>query len=297
MDYEKYDLKNKTIIITGSNAGLGKEIAKKIAKLNGHIIFACRNEKKAMEAIKEVKDFTNNENEKLEFIKLDLLSFESIKEFANEIKRRELQINILINNAGIMWLWEDLKWNNPITKIGCSQFNTQFFANYLGHFMLTQLLFDNLMENQARILNISSSVHSLSNFSLENLTENTSYTFATYCQSKMAQILSTYQMHSQIESIESEKKATVNAVHPGIFASDIVNLPSPLDKLYFKIFKSAEYCARHIVKYAVYDEYQSISGKYFDDTKIIKTSKQSYDTNLSKQLWDKSMELIKDYIM
>ncbi|KAM9976918.1 hypothetical protein ACTFIR_010767 [Dictyostelium discoideum] len=300
IEYDKYDLKGKVVIITGSNAGLGKEIAKKIGKLGAHIIFACRNELKAKEAIKEVFEFSNCENDKLEFMKLDLLSLGSIKEFVNQFQNvKKLKCDILINNAGIMWLWEDKKWNNPITKNGGNQFNTQFLANYLGHFLLTQLLFKNLMENQARILNISSSVHSLGGFLLENLINDTSYTFQTYCQSKLAQIYSTYYLDSLINSVENENitnKATINAIHPGIFASEIVNLPFPLNRLYHKVFKSAEYCARAIVKCAIENQYQSISGKYFDDTKIINSSSLSYNKEIGKQLYQQSMDLIKDYL-
>ncbi|KAN0047926.1 hypothetical protein ACTA71_002315 [Dictyostelium dimigraforme] len=299
IEYDKYDLKGKVVIITGSNAGLGKEVAKKIGKLGAHIIFACRNEVKAKEAIKEVFEFSNGENDKLEFMKLDLLSLGSIREFANQFQNvKKLKCDILINNAGIMWLWEDKKWNNPITKNGGNQFNTQFLANYLGHFLLTQLLLKNLMENQARILNISSSVHSFGGFSMENLINDTSYTFQTYCQSKLAQIYSTYYLDTLINCSENENgnKATINAIHPGIFASEIVNLPFPLNRLYHTVFKSAEYCARGIVKCAIDNQFQSISGKYIDDTKIINSSSLSYNKEIGKQLYNHSIDLVKDYL-
>ncbi|KAF2071066.1 hypothetical protein CYY_007620 [Polysphondylium violaceum] len=304
IDYEKYDLSDKVVIITGSNAGLGKEIAKKIAKLNAHIIFACRNENKAKEAIKEIKELTNNTNDKLEFIKLDLLSLESVKSFVQEFKSKQLKCDILINNAGIMWLWEDLKWQPPLTTISSGQvINTQFLANYLGHFLLSLLMLDNICESPAgRIINVSSCVHQYSSFKLSNLTENNSYTFATYCQSKMAQILSTYKMKDYIadkytSALDgSNRLPTVNALHPGIFASEIVNLPFPLKNLYHTVFKSAEYCARSIVKVAIDKEYQDVNGKYYDDSKIIKSSSQSYDAKLMDDLWNQSLELVKDYL-
>jgi len=255
-----------------------------------------------MEAIQEIKEFTNNTNDKLEFIKLDLLSLDSVKAFVEEFKSKQLRCDILINNAGIMWLWEDLKWQPPLTKVGSSQFNTQFLANYLGHFLLSLLMLDNISQSPAgRIINVSSCVHQYASFKLSNLIENNSYTFSTYCQSKMAQILSTYRMKKYIADtmtppVEGNRLPTVNALHPGIFASEIVNLPFPLKNLYHTVFKSAEYCARSIVKVAIDKEYQDVDGKYYDDSKIIKSSSQSYDTELMDKLWNQSLELVKDYL-
>eukprot|EP01132_Coremiostelium_polycephalum_P000435 gene435-550_t len=299
MNNENTDLKGKVVIITGANAGLGKDIAKKLAKQNAHIIMACRNEKKAKEAVQEVKDYSNNQN--IEYMLLDLLSLESVKNFAKLFKERNLPCHLLINNAGIMWLWENKTDNPPITKCGAQSFNTQFLANYLSHFLLTQLLFDILMENSARILNISSSVHQLSSFNVNNLVQNNSYTFSTYCQSKAAQILSTYAMQKRIDQQKQQQpnlqnSATVNAIHPGIFASEIVNLPPPLKQLYHTVFKSSEYCSRAIVKVATDPKLDGIGGKYFDDGHIIKSSSFTYKDELAEELWSKSMELIKDYI-
>ncbi|KYR03140.1 hypothetical protein DLAC_00640 [Tieghemostelium lacteum] len=296
IDYDKYDLKDKTVIITGSNAGLGKEICRKIAKCNaGRIIMASRNEAKAKEAIKEISEQTGNDC--IEFMKLDLLSLESVSNFAISFKSKNIPCHLLINNAGIMWLWENKTYNPPLTMIGTQQFNTQFLANYLGHFLLTHLLFDLLMESSARILNISSCVHFLSGFDLKNLTNSHSYTFSQYCQSKLAQILSTYSWVKKIQDSPSPTKATMVAIDPGIFASEIVSLPWPLTHLYHLVFKTPEYCSRPIVKVAIDSEFENVTGKYIDSAKICNSSKTTYDQELADQLWEQSMELIKDYII
>ncbi|GAM21716.1 hypothetical protein SAMD00019534_048910 [Acytostelium subglobosum LB1] len=292
---KEIDLSERVVIITGANAGLGKEIALRLARRGAHIIMACRTESKANQAIQELIKATGNT--KIEFMQLDLLSLDSVVSFAAAFRQRSLPCHILVNNAGIMWLTEDSVNQPPLTtQPDNSVFNTQFLANYIGHLLLTLSLFDILMKSSSSILNVSSSVHNLSSLNLDNLTGNHSQTFITYCQSKLCQIYNTYELQRRIDQYSAdhpeEPKCVVNAVHPGIFASEIVSLPWPLKGLYHTVFKSAAYCSEYIVECLVSQQLQGIGGRYFDHGRQTKSSRASYDTAVSSQLFQRTIELI-----
>ena len=136
----------KNVIITGANSGLGFETARKIAKEKEYrIILACRNVEKAGAAKERIIAETGNEN--VEFMILDTSLFSSVRAFAQEYLSKYDTVDVLINNAGISAMRE-----SGMTKEG---FEIVFATNYLGHFLLTQLLLPYFTE-KARIINISS---------------------------------------------------------------------------------------------------------------------------------------------
>ncbi|MCK7516867.1 MAG: SDR family NAD(P)-dependent oxidoreductase [Ignavibacteriales bacterium] len=140
-------MKNKTVIITGANKGIGKESAKEIAKLGAKVYMACRSLDSANQVRDEIVKETGNQNV---FVKhLDLASVDSIQKFAESFKQdEESKLDVLINNAG---LWTKTK---RLTDINVEQ---TFAVNVLGHQLLTQLLLDEL-KNAApsRIINTAS---------------------------------------------------------------------------------------------------------------------------------------------
>ena len=139
-------MKDKVIIITGSNKGIGKEAAKQIAKLGAKVYMACRSLDSANQAREEIVNETKNQNV---FVKhLDLASVDSIINFAEQFKKEESKLDVLINNAG---LWTKTK---KLTDIKVEQ---TFAVNVIGHQLLTQLLLDEL-KNAApsRIINTAS---------------------------------------------------------------------------------------------------------------------------------------------
>ena len=134
--HSKQRLDGKTVIITGGNTGIGKEIALDLAKRGGRVIIACRDVTKGENARKEIIENSGNENVILK--KLNLASIKSIKEFTNQILSEEPQIHVLICNAGVMFTPYQL------TEDG---FEMQFGVNHLGHFLLTNLLLDRIKES------------------------------------------------------------------------------------------------------------------------------------------------------
>ena len=127
--YSKASLTRRTVIITGSNTGIGKATAIDLAKRNARIILACRNVEKGEKAVLDIQRESGNDN--VVFRQLDLASFASIRQFVALILKEEPRIDILINNAGIFMC------PYTLTQDG---FEMQFGVNHLGHFLLTNLL-------------------------------------------------------------------------------------------------------------------------------------------------------------
>ena len=145
----KLSLGGKTVIITGGNTGIGKEVALDVAKRGGRVIIACRNTIKGENARREIVESSGNE--KIILKKLDLASMKSIKDFADQVLDEEPQIDVLICNAGVMFT------PHQKTEDG---FEMQFGVNHLGHFLLTNLLLDRIKESApSRIVVVSSLAH------------------------------------------------------------------------------------------------------------------------------------------
>jgi NAD(P)-dependent dehydrogenase (short-subunit alcohol dehydrogenase family) len=95
-------LEGKTVIITGSNTGIGKETALNLAKRGARVIMACRNLQKAETALQEIVQKSGNENVVAKH--LDLASLKSVRESSEDVNSNELRLDALINNAGVMCL-------------------------------------------------------------------------------------------------------------------------------------------------------------------------------------------------
>ena len=176
------------ILITGGNAGIGKATAIALAKEGHTIIIACRNESKAQEAVADIK--TTTKNKAIHYLLCDLASFESVKNCAAAYRQQFGQLDILINNAGLVT--DKLQF----TKDG---FELQIGVNHLGHFLLTTQLID-LLEKSAepRVINVSSKAHyngkiNFNSFRGELGTEKYKGMLA-YAQSKLANVLFTKEL-------------------------------------------------------------------------------------------------------
>ena len=151
----KHSMDGKVVIVTGASAGIGKESALDLAKHGAQVILACRNEAKTKQAMKSL----NEEEQKLiQFIYCDLSDFNSIIQFADKVRKGYNKIDIIMNNAGLF------PQSYVITKDNMESF---LQGNFVGHVLLTFLLFDMLDKNDARIINLSSLAHYSSDFKNE----------------------------------------------------------------------------------------------------------------------------------
>ena len=137
----------KTILITGANSGLGLEATKVLSSKGAHVVMTARNLKSGNEAISLIKK--ENADAKLNLMQLDLSDFTSIHQFSQEFHHKYQQLDVLINNAGVMF-----PVKRELTK---QKFEVQFGTNHLGHFLLTGLLLDILKSTPNSRIAIQSS--------------------------------------------------------------------------------------------------------------------------------------------
>lgn len=209
--WSKTLLNDKIVIITGANSGIGFETAVELAKRKAKVIIACRSQENGEKAAVEVRKRSGNNN--IIFRMLDLASLDSIRKFAAKIIEEEAKVDILINNAGVLAGGRRLT-----TKDG---FELQYGVNYLGHFLLTNLLLDHLKKApSARVVNLSCSIQFFGKIDFDNLNSEHSYSvWTSYMQSKLANIIFTRSLAKRLEGTN----VTANAVDPGVVRTNLLS--------------------------------------------------------------------------
>ena len=281
----KARLDGKTVIITGANTGIGKETALDLAKRGARVILACRDLDKANTAANEIREASGNSGILVK--KLDLASKNSIREFAEGIVKSEPKLDILINNAGIMWCphWK--------TEDG---FEMQFGVNHLGHFLLTNLLIDLLKRSApSRVVNVSSYGHRMGQINFDDLNSEKSYSrVGAYSNSKLANILFTRELSRRLEGTG----VTANSLHPGAVQTELGRHLGPaiiawlLTPIVGMVLKSARQGAQTSIYCAVSEELEGVSGLYFRDCAQKEPASQAKDDGAAKKLWEVSASMV-----
>jgi NAD(P)-dependent dehydrogenase (short-subunit alcohol dehydrogenase family) len=288
------DLNNKIIIVTGANSGLGFEATKIFASKGATIIMACRSIERANEArdliLKEIK------NANLVAMDLDLGSLKSIKAFVLDFKKKYNQLDILLNNAGVMTI--------PYGKTE-DGFEIQNGVNHLGHFALTAQLFDIIKKTEnSRIVNVSSLAHRQGKINFDNyLFEKGGYKkMKSYANSKLSNLLFTYELDRKIK--EKGYDIKVLAAHPGVSSTNLgrhiegKNSTNPFLKFALRFGQPASLGCLPEVRAALDQHAQS--GQYYGPSGLtgmkgfpvlVKSSKRSHDIEDAKKLWSLSEEL------
>lgn len=278
---------NRTVIITGSNSGIGFQTAKVLALKGAKVIMACRNADKSFKAMKKILRKYNQAN--LEFIHLDLASMESVKMFTEEFKKKNERLDILVNNAGVM--------ATPYRKTH-EGFEYQFGINHLGHFALTGHLIDTLMSTSgSRVVTVTSIAHFRGNMHFYDMEGESWYNrMKGYRQSKLANLMFAYELQKRLRKSGS---GTISmAAHPGIASTNIVWLPFPVAQLKHLVLMRASKGALPVLMAATDrtikgGEYIGPGGLWqsFGYPAIRKSSPQSYDKTIWKRLWRISEEM------
>lgn len=200
----------KTILITGGNSGIGFYTALALAKAGAHVIVAGRNADKVDQAINLIE--AEEIEGRVEAGIVDLASLGSVRKFAAQVKEAHPKLDILINNAGVMMPPEGQ------TEDG---FESQFGINFVGHFALTGLLYDQLQSTgNARVVTLSSIAHRGAHIDFDNLRLEKSYDQKReYYQSKLADLLLTLELGRRIDA----KGGSVLSVacHPGFTKTEL----------------------------------------------------------------------------
>ena len=203
------DNSGRTICITGANSGLGLEAARNLVGAGAHVIMACRNAEKAETAAQGLRAGKGS----VEVRQLDLASLASIRQFSEQLLADGIELDGLMNNAGLMAL------DQSRTEDG---FETQIGVNHLGHFALTGLLLPSLMKRpNSRIVNVSSMGHIPGKIHLDDLMcDRRRYSrWGAYFQSKLANILFTNELERRLR--ETSLTTIALAAHPGTARTEL----------------------------------------------------------------------------
>jgi NAD(P)-dependent dehydrogenase (short-subunit alcohol dehydrogenase family) len=279
-------MEGKTVVITGGNAGIGKATAIFLAKKGAEIIITSRSEDKAKSALEEIKSASGKD--KVDFVLVNLVSQESVRKAAEEINSKCPKINVLINNAGC-YLSE--------LVLSPEGYEGQFATNHLGHFLLTNLLLENIKAaNGARIINLASIAHKFTralNFDDLNYEKKGYSGWDSYSRSKFCNILFTKELARRLEG----SGITVNAVHPGGVRTEIGEKNSNwFSKFGWILMKplmiTVEKGAATSIHLASSAEVDGITGHYWVRSKQTWSNRPSQDPELAKILWKKSEEMV-----
>lgn len=272
-------MKDKTIIITGGNDGIGYQTALQLARMGAKVIIVCRNEQKAADAVARLKSASGSDN--VQQVIADLASQKSIRQAAGEIRMKVEKIDVLINNAGATFQEFQLSPDGLEMTVA---------TNHFAYFLLTGLLLDLVKKAEdARIVNVASHSHYRGRIDFESFTKNKSYfIMKAYGQSKLANVLFAFELAERLRN----SGVTANCLHPGVVNTHIGNKAGWYSSLSWSIISlfgiSPENGAKTSVYLASSPEVKSVTGKYFARCKPVTTNPLAHDSLLRKKLWEVS---------
>jgi len=285
------DQTGRVTVITGANTGLGYETAAALAANGAHVVLAVRNLDKGKDAAARIT--AQSPHAEIALQELDLTSLDSIRTAADQLRSDHDRIDLLINNAGVMYT------PKSTTKDG---FEMQFGTNHLGHFAFTGLLLDRLLPVAgSRVVTVSSIGHRIrADIHFDDLQWERSYSrVGAYGQSKLANLLFTYELQRRL----APRGATIAvAAHPGGSRTELTrNLPALVARVSSVIeplFQDAAMGALPTLRAAT--DPGVLGGQYFGPDgfaqtrgypKVVESSGKSHDADLQRRLWAVSEEL------
>lgn len=286
------DQTGRVAVITGANTGLGYETAAALADHGARVVLAVRNLDKGKDAAARIAASSPHADVALQ--ELDLTSLQSIRAAAEQLRGEHDRIDLLINNAGVMYT------PKSTTKDG---FELQFGTNHLGHFAFTGLLLDRLLPVAgSRVVTVSSVGHRiLADIHFDDLQWERRYNrVAAYGQAKLANLLFTYELQRRLAPHGTTIAA---AAHPGMSDTELMrNMPSWLlfafERLAPLIAQDAAAGALPTLRAAT--DPAVLGGQYYGPDgfaqtqghpKVVASSAKSHDAERQRRLWAVSEEL------
>lgn len=264
----------RVCIVTGANTGIGKETARGLAAAGARVVLACRNMEKAEAAREDIARSTGRDD--VTAMPLDLGSVASVRQFAARARDELPALHVLVNNAGV---WTT---SRSTTADG---FETTWGTNHLGTFLLTRELLP-LLESSApaRVVVLSSKLHyqGAMNWDDPQFERGGFGGPKAYNQSKLANVLFTKALARRLEG----RGVTVNAVHPGVVATELArDYPKLLVKLFHLFLLTPEQGAQCSLHVAMSDECGRETGNYYEKSRPKTASRAARDEAAQERLW------------
>lgn len=285
------DQTGKVCIVTGANTGIGYEIARALADKGATVVMACRSLERGQRAMTEIRKTAPSA--KLELMELDLGSLDSIRAFVKIFEENHAQLDVLVNNGGLVG------FDQSLTADG---FEAQFGVNYLGHYALTGLLLDSLLNTpDSRIVTVGSRVHADAAIAWDDLMSEKSYDrWKAYGQSKLANLMFSFELARRLDA--SGKSTRSIGVHPGLANSSWAdNNMRGVMKVIGKLLSTLTYQSSEMAALAplfAATAPEAKNGGYYgpeNDTKgypvEVRAADHAYDETSAQKLWALSEEL------
>jgi WW domain-containing oxidoreductase len=273
-------LKGRTMLVTGSTAGLGLETVRVLAQRGAKVYATGRTLEKAAAARERVPGV-------IVPVECELSNPASVRACVAFLKKEGVKLDAIIANAGIMAL--------PELKQAYG-YELQFFTNHIGHFLLVTELLSELTED-ARVVILSSAAHLRApkeGIEFDNLSGARGYSpFKAYGQSKLANLLFAKELAKRLKGTTQ----TANAVHPGVIKTELTRSMSPIVGLGFLlasplVLKSVAEGAATQTYVATRPELATVSGEYFADCNVAQPSALAQDGALATRLWEESERIV-----
>jgi NAD(P)-dependent dehydrogenase (short-subunit alcohol dehydrogenase family) len=272
-------------VVTGANSGVGRSAAELLAAAGASVVMVCRNEERGRVALEAVRRRSSSAEVRLEVA--DLSSLSSVRGLASRLRDRVGPIDVLVNNAGVY------RARREVSEDG---FEMTMAVNHLGHFLLTNLLLEQLAEAGGRVINVSSDGHrsgDLKRAPLEDiLTGRIPFKgLQAYADSKLANVLFAFELSRRM----GHAGLTAAALHPGVLATKIwnqnLNALSLMMRAFKPFMKRPSTGGEAVRRVAVDAAAAEVDGLYFHVQEESKAADQAYDQGLAEELWTESARL------
>ncbi|MDC3075742.1 SDR family NAD(P)-dependent oxidoreductase [Paracoccaceae bacterium] len=274
----------QNIFLTGGTDGIGLSATKSLLDMNNRLFVTYRNEKKLAGVKSELKPYVYDKQ--ISFLKCDLSELSEIAEVVKAVTKSDIKIDCLINNAGTI-LFKKSYNSMGIEKV--------FATNHIGPFYLTNcFLKKNIINRGGRIINVGSSAHKSATLDFQDLdSRNSRSWYERYSRSKLCNLLFTFELSKKL----SEKKVSVNCLHPGIVNTNIAQEHKGILQFIIRLVLkyrgiSSEEGADTLVYLATNEKAKNISGKYFVKRRESKPSLEALREDVAERLWQESMKII-----
>jgi NAD(P)-dependent dehydrogenase (short-subunit alcohol dehydrogenase family) len=263
----------KTVLITGSTDGLGRACAADLAAAGATVLVHGRSEERAVAAVEQIRAETGSD--RLRAYAAELSSLSQVRALAAWIEDEEDRLDVLVNNAGIAL-------GDRKRRLSEDGYELTFAVNYLSHFLLTMRLLELLGRSApARIVNVASIGQAPIDFA-DVMLEHGYEPFRAYAQSKLAQIMFTFELAQRL----SDAGVTVNALHPATLMDTKM-----VRETFGRSMSSVEEGKEATLRLIASPELEGVTGGYFDGTREARADDQAYDPEARRRLWELSKEL------
>lgn len=280
------DMQEKIGIVTGASSGIGKEIAFGLARAGMHVVLVCRNAAKGQMVLDEIKAITHSQ--KVDLLLADLSSQSEVISLSQKIHARYPVVHVLINNAGVVLTQKEYSVDGIEMTLA---------TNYLGPFLLTNLLLDLLASGApSRVINISSAIHRWASLDLDDLQfERRKYQFMkAYAQSKLLMNISTFELARRMK----DTNVTVNCIHPGAVKTHLGSdsatnfILKAFDRIIKSFFMTPQAAAKAPLYLALSPAVEGVTGGYFLKSKPAVAKRIAYDKDIASRLWERSEKIL-----